>query len=138
MNKLLVLPLLLASACLTELDSVDQAATGEQGLHGAPEHLQLAKDARPGGGGGGGSPLMTFHGGTVLTSNKTQAIFWGTSWGSNPGNKVSGMDTFFAGFGGSAYADASTEYSGTNGQVTSSSTYLGHVFDSTSAPRKAL
>jgi hypothetical protein len=48
------------------------------------------------------------------------------------------MDTFFGGFGGSQYAKASTEYSGTNGQVTASSTYGGHTLDTTAAPRKAL
>ncbi|HEY6035592.1 MAG TPA: hypothetical protein VIV58_15065 [Kofleriaceae bacterium] len=141
MNKLLVLPLLLSAACLDATDdvsSVDQAATGEQGLHGAPEHLQFAKDAHGGGGGGGGSPLMTAHGGTVLTSNTTHAIFWGTSWSTNPGDKITGMDAFFSGFGGSTYAKASTEYAGTNGQVTASSTYAGHTLDGTAAPRKAL
>ena len=115
----------------------EQASTGEQGLHGAPEHLHLQRgEARPGGGGSGSSPLMTAHGGTVLVANKTAAIFWG-NW-SNPGDKITGLDSFFQGFGGSAYADASTEYSGTNGQVTSSSTYLGHKFDTSTPPRKAL
>jgi hypothetical protein len=138
MNKLVVLPILLTSACLTELDSVDQAATGEQGLHGAPEHLNFQKDAKPSGGGGGGSPLMTLHGGTVLASNKTLAIFWGATWAGYTGDKITGMDDFFNGFGGSNLAAASTEYAGTNGQVTTSSTYLGHTLDNTSAPRRAL
>jgi hypothetical protein len=136
---LLALPLVLAG-CLDEMpdeSSVDQAATGEQGLNGAPEHLHLQKGAKPGGGGGGtSSPLMTFHNGTVLTTNKTEAIFWG-NW-SSPGDKVTGLDSFFEGFGGSHYAGDSTEYTGTNGRVTTSSTYLGHVFDTSTAPRKAL
>lgn len=115
--------------------SLEQASTGEQGLHGAPEHLQLAKgEARPGG--GGSSPLMTNHGGTVITSVKTEAIFWG-NW-SNPGDKITGLDSLFAGWSGSSIAKANTEYAGSNGQVTSSASYLGHVFDTSSPPNKAL
>lgn len=89
-----------------------------------------------GGGNAGTSPLMTLHGGTVLTSNKTMAIFWG-SWG-NPGDIISGIDAFFSGWGGSGMAVDSTEYSGTNGQVTKNSTYLGHTLDSTTPPKRAL
>jgi len=136
MNKLAlfaVLPLSLG-ACLDMSDesSLDQAAT-ENGMHGAPEHLNYAKG---GSHHGGGSPLMTNHGGTVLTASKPEAIFWG-DW-TNPGDKVTGLDSFFSGWSGSSVAKASTEYSGTNGQVTSSATYLGHVFDSSTPPSKAL
>jgi hypothetical protein len=83
---------------------------------------------------------MTFHGGTVLTANKTEAIFWGSEWSSTAfaQDQITGLDSFFAGFGGSHYAGASTEYSGTNGQVTASSTYLGHVLDLSAAPTRAL
>ena len=133
----LVLPLSLG-ACLDmsgDESSLDQAATGELGLHGAPEHIQLQKgEAKPGG--SGGSALMTNHGGTVLTASKTAAIFWG-NWTATD-EHVTGMDSLFSGWGGSSIAKASTEYSGTNGQVTSSSTYLGHTFDSSTPPRKAL
>lgn len=142
MNKLAlfaVLPLSLG-ACLDMSDesSVDQAATGELGLHGAPEHVQLQKgEAKPGSGGGGtSSPVMTNHGGTVLTAVKTQAIFWG-NWSATD-EHVTGMDSLFSGWSGSSIAKASTEYSGTNGQVTSSSTYLGHVFDASTPPKRAL
>jgi hypothetical protein len=47
---------------------------------------------------GGGSPNMTFHGGTVLTTTTTQAIFWGSSWATNAGDKISGMDSWYEGF----------------------------------------
>jgi len=140
MKTTLLLPLLLTTACLdaeTDVSSVDQADTGENGMHGAPEHVHhMRGEAHGHHGGGGGSVNMTSHGGTVLTTNKTEAIFWG-DW-TNPGDKITGLDTFFQGFGGSAYANASTEYSGTNGRVTSSSTYLGHVLDTTAAPNRAL
>lgn len=117
-------------------ESVNEAVHGENGLSGAPEpKVHWAKGSRPGG--GGGSPLLTLHGGNVLTQTVTQAIFWG-NW-SNPGDKISGIDSFFQGWGGSGMAGDSTEYYGTtNGQVTRTSTYLGHVIDSSAAPSKAL
>lgn len=115
--------------------------TGGQ-LAGAPEHFFFARGenaihsdlAKPSG--GGGSALMTFHSGNILTANKTAAIFWG-NWGS-PGDVITGLDAFFQGFGNSGYAGASTEYYGSNGQVTSSSSYQGHMLDGTAAPSKAL
>lgn len=118
--------------------ATDQAATGEVGLTGAPEHLFHGRDAKPGPA-PAASPLMTFHGGTVLQAAKTMAIFWGSEWSGATfaGDKITGIDSFFAGYGGSTYAAASTEYAGTNGQVTSASTYLGHVLDGSAAPRKA-
>jgi len=80
---------------------------------------------------------MTLHGGNVLTSNKTMAIFWG-AWGS-PGDIISGIDSFFGGWGGSGMAKDSTEYHGTtNGNVTATSTYLGHTIDSSTPPKRAL
>ena len=141
MNKLAVLAVLPLSlgACLDSADdesSVDQAATGENGLHGAPEHIQLQKGEARRGGGGGSSPLMTNHGGTVLTAVSTQAIFWG-NW-SEGDEHITGIDSLFSGWSGSTIARASTEYSGTNGQVTSSASYKGHVIDGSTPPRKAL
>jgi hypothetical protein len=75
---------------------------------------------------------MTYNGGSVLTSNKTMAIFWG-AW-SNPGDKITGLDSFFSGFGGSGIAQVADQYS----SITSSSTYLGHQLDTSAVPSKAL
>ena len=118
----------------------DEALSGEQGLHGAPPHVHAQREFARHGGGGGGSPDMTSHGGTVLTASKTMAIFWGSQWSSASfeGDKVTGLDAFFSGFGGSNYAGASTEYAGSNGQVTRSSTYLGHQLDLSAAPSNAI
>jgi hypothetical protein len=131
----------LFAGCVADDGETAQDVNGDNGLNGAPEHVMKTKDA--GHGGGGGSPLMTLHGGGVLVSNKTQAIFWGAEWGDGTnafsGDKVSGLDSFFSGFGGSHYADDSTEYNGSDGvYVTNSSTYLGHVFDNSAAPTRAL
>ncbi len=143
MNKLAVLvaalPLTLG-ACLDNTDesSVDQAATGEAG-NGAAPHIMNDK-AHTSSGGGSSSPLLQYGGGGVLHANKTMAIFWGPNWSSATfaGDKISGLDTFFGDFGGSRYADASTEYYDTTGNVTNVSTYLGHTFDTTTPPKSAL
>jgi len=85
---------------------------------------QEAKAARP-----RRSPNMTYHGGKIMPTATTQAIFWGTSWGSYSGDKISGMDLWYNGFDGSNYAKTSDEYTGTNGQVTATTTHLGHIID---------
>ena len=75
---------------------------------------------------------MTFHGGKIMTSSTVKAIFWGTSWG-NPGDKITGMDSFYQGWGNSNYSKTTTEYTGTNGTVGASSTYQGHSVDLSAA-----
>ena len=82
---------------------------------------------------GGGSPDMTFHGGTVLVSTSAQTIFWGSSWATAAGDKISGLDNWYEGFSGSNYAKTSDEYSGANGQVGPSVSYGGHFIDATRA-----
>jgi hypothetical protein len=83
-----------------------------------------AKPARP-----RSSPNMTYHGGVIMQNSVTKAIFWGTSWPSYSGDKITGMDSWYSGFDGSKYADTSDEYTGSNGKVTSTTTYLGHKID---------
>ncbi|MDP9122084.1 MAG: hypothetical protein M3O15_12090 [Acidobacteriota bacterium] len=84
--------------------------------------------------------LMTYHGGAVLTSSKTVAIFWGPDW-NDPAfanDIVTGIDTLLGAFGDSRYAASSTEYTGSNGRVTRSSTYLGHMIDPSPVPAQPL
>lgn len=121
---------------------LDDGNVGDQvhgDMNGAPEpHLQPTRDARPG---GGGSALMTSHGGSVMEPNVvTKAIFWGPSWSDTnwAGDKITGLDSFFDGYNGSAYAAASTEYYDATGSVTTNVVYTGHVLDSSSPPSKAL
>jgi hypothetical protein len=104
-----------------------------------PAHVHPVKGTKPGS--GGGSPLLVFHDGTILSSSKTQAIFWGTRWGDATfaDDKISGLDSFYGGFGGSNYAGASTEYDtgGAPPSVSRASTYLGHLVDSSPGPKHA-
>jgi len=81
--------------------------------------------------GGGGSALMTYHGGKILPTAVTKNIFWGTSWGSYTGDKITGLETWYMGFGGSNYAKTSDEYTGSNGQVGATTTHQGNVIDAT-------
>lgn len=86
------------------------------------------------------SSLMTYHGGSVFHISSTAAIFWGNSWNNATfaKDKISGLDLFFAGFGGSNYAQTGVEYYDGGGNVTNQSNYLGHLIDSTSPPSRAL
>ncbi len=79
------------------------------------------------------SPLMINHGGKIMTTAVTKAIFWGTSWGSYSGDKITGMDSWYTGFNASNYATTSDEYTGNNGQVSSTTTHLGHVVDTSAS-----
>jgi hypothetical protein len=141
-NLCLAAAALALSACVAGTESESNVGQGDEALdsipgHGAPEPPMLgkhwARDARPGG--GSSSPDMTWHNGDIMTSAVTEAIFWGSSWSNAAfvGDKISGLDTWYSGFGGSNYAKTSDEYTGTNGQVTSSTSHLGHIVDTSTA-----
>src|SRR6202521_1373462 len=121
----------LAVALLTSFTAVAQKATNKSQTEPPKRGIHWAKGFAPNR--GGGSPLMTWHSGAIMTTAATAAIFWGPSWVTNPGDKIFGMDTWYSGFGNSNYAATSNEYTGTNGQVTSSTPYGGHFLDSTTA-----
>jgi prepilin-type N-terminal cleavage/methylation domain-containing protein len=94
-------------------------------------------NANAGNGGGHRSPNMTYHGGPIMTASVTKAIFWGTSWATYSGDKITGMDLWYSGFGGSHYAATCTEYSDSSNFVGTVSNYGGHVIDTTAAPSGA-
>ena len=106
--------------------NLDRGGPPMIGIHWAREHA--ASHARP-----GSSPLMTYHGGKIMTTATTQAIFWGPSWNPNVGDKITGIDLFYGGYGGSNYAKTSDEYTGSNGQVSASTTHIGHLLDPSTA-----
>jgi hypothetical protein len=78
---------------------------------------------------------MTYHGGKIMPTAVTKAIYWGQSWNNSTfiGDKISGLDTWYGGFSNSNYAVTSDEYTGTNGQVGRSTTHQGHVVDTSTA-----
>src|SRR5437660_2176021 len=76
-----------------------------RGIHCARGHQPQAAQA---------NPDMTWHGGNILTTTQTAAIFWGTNWG-NPSfvsDKITGLDSWYNGVGGSTYGATSDEYTG--------------------------
>jgi hypothetical protein len=84
------------------------------------------------------STNLSYHGGPILATTVTKAIFWGTGWGGGfAGDKVSGLDSFYGGVGGSSYINTNTEYTGGNGQVTTAVSYAGHVLDTSPGPTSA-
>lgn len=116
-------------------DALDaQTAPPMLGIHWArgfepnARAAQDARAARP-----RSNPDMTNHGGPIMPSVNAEAIFWGTSWATSPGDKISGMDTWYQGFGNSNYAKTSDEYTGNNGQVGPIVNYGGHVTDTSAS-----
>jgi len=99
------------------------------GIHWARGFDPFARAHEAHGHGGGSSALMTYHGGNIMPAAVTENIFWGASWVTNPGDKISGLDLWYTGFSNSNYAKTSDEYTGTNGQVGSSTTHMGFVVD---------
>ena len=77
------------------------------------------------------SPLMTYHGGKIMTTAVSDAIYWGPSWSNSTfvGDKITGLDSWYIGFSSSNYAKTSDEYTGTNGTVGAVTTHLGHFID---------
>ena len=92
-----------------------------------------AKDARPSNTARTGNPLMTYHGGKIMPTAITKNIFWGTSWATYTGDKITGLDSWYVGHSGSNYAATVDEYTGTNGRVGATTTHQGHIVDTTPA-----
>jgi len=86
---------------------------------------------------GGSSPNLTWHGGRVQhgTTN-VYPIYWGSSW-TSPGDKITGLKTFYSGVGGSMYANTNTEYNDGSGNVSSSVSFASDVTDLSAAPSRA-
>jgi len=77
--------------------------------------------------------LMTDHGGVVLHNSKVHAIFWGSSWPSNP-TKENGLITFLSGLAGSHYITTGNEYYDGSGYLSGGGTYTGYHQDTTASP----
>ena len=133
--------LALCCACTAAL-MAQNAGGGREGgktedltSHGGPEVLGVhwARDFAPARAARVRNPNMTYHGGKIMPTVLSQAIWWGTSWNGYSGDKIVGMDMWYEGHSGSNYAKTVDEYQGSNGQVGSILTHLGHVTDLTKA-----
>src|SRR5258708_9298777 len=75
---------------------------------------------------------LTFPHGAVMTANGTYALFSGPDWvvnGTFTGDKVTSIESFLTGLGGSPYAGILTEYS----NITSQSSYLRRLVNNGAA-----
>src|SRR5512146_2067747 len=88
---------------------------------------------------------LIYHGGPILPGVTVRAIFWGSSWGSYAGDKITGLDKWYTYIGtagggsGSSYEATVNEYTdsaGANNQVTTAVAYNGHAIDATSLPKR--
>jgi hypothetical protein len=96
--------------------------------------IDWAKGAQPENGLTRRSPNMTYHGGKIMTTAIIKSIFWGTTWGTYNGDKITGMDSWYNGFSGSDYAKTVDEYTGLSGTIVgATTTYQGHVIDTTAS-----
>ena len=139
-TKLLLLSLILSLAVFSFGQTEDSHSSRPQdlstlngrqdpprlGIHWARGFDPFARMAK------GNNPNMTYHGGVIMTSTVSQAIFWGPSW-TNPGDKITGLDSWYSGFSNSNYAKTSDEYTGSNGQVGPVVTHNGHLVDLSTA-----
>jgi hypothetical protein len=131
---------LFGAAC-GNVEQVEESSSALESVdgQGKPEPPMLGVHHARGVGGGGSNALMTWHNGAILQSATVTAIFWGTSWSNSSfvADKITGLASFYQGYGGSNYANASTEYSGSNGQVGSAVSYGGNVVDASPGPARA-
>ena len=74
------------------------------------------------------SAAMTFHGGNVMPHASVRVLLAGPGWrnASFAADKITGLDSFYAGYSGSSYAATADQYVGANGAVGSSLHYQGH------------
>lgn len=79
------------------------------------------------------NPNMSYHGGKIMPTANVTPIFWGSSWATYSGDKISGLADWYTGHSGSHYAATSDEYTGTNGQVGATTSYAGNVIDTSAA-----
>jgi hypothetical protein len=79
------------------------------------------------------SPNMTYHGGKIMPTVVSKAIWWGKSWASYQGDKITGIDAWYTGHNLSNYAATVNEYTGTNGTVGSALVHQGSIIDASTA-----
>src|SRR5439155_4174028 len=116
-------------------DSQGQNSQGDQGKPVPGAEVFWAKGQRPARARTNNfSPNLLWFGGNIMPTAQVQAIFWGPNWSSNPGDKITGLDTFYLGIGSSDYANTADEYCDSPSNcVTPTITYSGHFVDITTA-----
>jgi hypothetical protein len=98
--------------------------------------IQWARGEAAAHNGAGTSPLLNYNGGPVMTGGAyVEPIFWGAKWGTAPGDKITGIQSFYSGMGGSDYDATNAEYTDSTGHVGAGvSLGVSHI-DLSSAPK---
>jgi hypothetical protein len=76
----------------------------------------------------------------MTTGAAVKPIFWGSGWSNTSvaGDKIGGIDTFYAGIGSTSYLHTNVEYKQAGGASASTSvSYAGHTTDLTAASKNA-
>ena len=110
MKRVLAALSIFALASLAFAQRIDDTNGKHTQLYPTKDHPQGW--AKPG---GGGAQNLSYHGGPVITSAKSVAIFWGPSWGhgSNLDDPVAlELQSFFNAFGRTGEYNVITQYSG--------------------------
>ena len=74
------------------------------------------------------SPNLIYHGGPVMTSQtEVFPIFWGTSWPSYVGDKISGINGFYSNVGATSYLGTNSEYNDSTNKFVSTAVHENTV-----------
>ena len=118
-----IFALLAASLCCIAVAASTASASGSGGkpelASGPASGFVPARDAHAAGPAGGGKVFpLKWGGGPVMHSTTVVPVYWGTKWSNSSfkGDKVTGLDTFYNGVGGTAYAHTNSEYTDGSGQ----------------------
>jgi hypothetical protein len=140
--KLVLSAVAIASLCAAPVWAQSDKSKNTETHNTRPEPPMLGKhlakgQSKPDTGAGARVTNLTYHQGPVITAPTiVKPIFWGKSWASSnfTGDKMTGLDDFYAHVGGSSYLGTNTEYTQSSGAfVTTTVTGQTHVVDSTTA-----
>jgi hypothetical protein len=84
--------------------------------------------------------LLQWYGGPVMHSTTVVPVYWGSSWTNTSfaGDKITGLDTFYSGVGGTSYARTNGEYYDLSGNVnTADISKSANLEDSSATPSGA-
>lgn len=126
--KLVIVSLVVSVGAVVGCSSApEQTGTLAEDIAGGNEHVRGGSKSTS-----GPTPLID-HGGPVLTSSNTYAIFWGPL-ADFPSDEVSGVKSVLGGFDGSSYLGIATQYM--HGPTPTTS-YKGETYVSSAPPSHA-
>ena len=129
-RKVLAVVLTAASLCLVALAATAAEAAGPSINAGPQAGTVWLRGSQTAAGHAAHtqSPNLIYHGGPVMTSQtEVFPIFWGTSWPSYVGDKITGIDGFYNDVGGTSYLDTNGEYNDSTNKFVSTAVHENTV-----------